>query len=198
MAKTATQLDREIAEALSKKKTKRWVHRDVAHANDVAEDVVRRIYAAVQTAKKQGLHGGYAVDLVERMVGRKLMAGEYTVASKARTHLGYAPPGGYGGPKPRGSAKEPARAAYDDPSIVRAKQLIASADAVIRDLAAKDRPWGLDEARVRGRLQQVADELDVAADLYEEAGAKVRAGTIRARANLARQGNYAQLRTYDT
>ena len=82
MAKTAAQLDREISHALVRGPGKRWVHRTVAQEFDVPEDVVRRIYAAVQTAKKQGLRGGYAVDLAERMVGRRLIGGEYGVESR--------------------------------------------------------------------------------------------------------------------
>lgn len=94
----------------------RWMHKDIARSHSVPEDVVRRIYASVQTAKKQGLYGGHAADLVERDVGRKLVGGEYDVYAKAKEHLSYDPPGGYSGPRPTGPAKEPPRAKYDDPT----------------------------------------------------------------------------------
>ncbi len=42
-----------------------------------------------------------------------------------------------------------------------------------------------------------ADELDVAADLFEEGGAGVTAGTLRERARLARRGDYKLLETYE-
>ena len=40
-------------------KPKRWIHTDVARRRHVGEALVRRIYTAVQIAKRQGLHGGY-------------------------------------------------------------------------------------------------------------------------------------------
>ena len=207
--KLARQLDREIAQALahSTKKAeasgpKRWSHRSIATSFDVPEDVVSRIYAAVQTAKRQGLYGGYTADLIERSVGRKLVGGEYTVAARAKEHLGHAPPGGYGGPKPTGSAKEPPRAKYSDPKVEDASRIAARADNTIKDVLARRRhpTFGWDEsndAKDRGLLRQAADELDVAADLYEEAGAGIRAGTLHKRAQFARHGDYRRLDAYD-
>lgn len=72
-------------------KRKRWNHGDVARAHGTSEDVVRRIYAAVQTAKKQGLYGGHTADLIERQLGRRLMGREYTVSALAHEHLQHKP-----------------------------------------------------------------------------------------------------------
>jgi hypothetical protein len=204
------QLDREITGALTGHATRkvaaptttRWIHRDVARSQGVPEDVVRRIYAAVQTSKRQGLYGGYMIDLIERSVGRKLVGNEYTVTARAREHLGYDPPGGYGGPRPTGSAKEPLRARYDDPKIEKASWIAGRAEATIKDVLRRRKhpSFGWDEsndAKDRGLLRQSADELDVAADLYEEAGAGVRAGTLHERARHARQGSYRLLAAYD-
>ena len=179
----------------------RWMHKDIARSHSVPEDVVRRIYASVQTAKKQGLYGGHAADLVERDVGRKLVGGEYDVYAKAKEHLSYDPPGGYSGPRPTGPAKEPPRAKYDDPKIERASRAVSQAERVIKYLLAKrkHRAFGWDwdkQAGDRTLLKNVADELDVAADLYEEAGAGVRAGTLRERARYARAADYARLESY--
>lgn len=178
--------------------TGRWVHKSVARSFGVPEDVVRRIYAAVQTAKRLGLYGGYYADLVERSVGRKLVGGEYTVAARAKEHLGYDPPGGYGGPRPKGSAKEPPRAQYSE----SASRVAAGADRIIKDVLDRRRHprFGWDESndsKDRALLRQAADELDVAADLYEGAGSGVAAGTLRERAKYARQGNYKLLDAYD-
>ena len=215
--KSGRQLDAEITAALAKPAraqqsrrhhatvaaapTKRWAHRAVAQRYEVPEDVVRRIYAAVQTAKQQGLYGGFYADLVERSVGRKLRGGEYDVAAKAKEHLGYDPPGGYGGPKPKGSAKEPLRPTYDDPKLERASRAVASAEKVIKEVLQRRRHprFGWDEtndASDRELLRQAADELDVAADLYEEASAGIRAGTLHERAKLARRGDYRRLDVY--
>jgi len=215
--KSGRQLDAEIAEALAKPAiaqprrhhatvatapTKRWVHRSVAQRYEVPEDVVRRIYAAVQMAKHQGLYGGFYADLVERSVGRKLRGGEYDVAAKAKEHLGYDPPGGYGGPKPKGSATPPPRVGYGEPKVERAAQLAGRATTTIKGVLQRRRHprFGWDEtndASDRELLRQAADELDVAADLYEEAGAGVRAGTLHERAKLARRGDYRRLDAYD-
>ena len=181
--------------------TSRWVHRNVARSYDVPEDVVRRIYAAVQTAKRQGLYGGYLADLSERSVGRKLAGAEYTVYAKAKEHLGYDPPGGYGGPQPKGAAKEPPRAQYTR-RTESAEQIASRANAVIKDVLNRRRhpTFGWDETKDAGDrelLRNAADELDVAADLYEEAGAGVRAGTLHERAKLARRGDYRRLDVYD-
>lgn len=171
----------------------RWVHKDVARRYYVPEDVVRRIYATVQTAKKQGLYGGDYADCVERNVGRKLVGNEYTVSAKAKEHLSYDPPGGYhGGPKARGRCKPPPRWSADDPKARSASEIASSANAVIKT-CANDRGIRKDRELVR----HAADELDVAADLYEEAGAKVRAGTLRMRAEIARDGDYDLLKHYD-
>jgi hypothetical protein len=197
MAKTAAQLDQEISRALVTGPAKRWVHRTVAREFDVPEDVVRRIYAAVQTAKKQELRGGYAVDLVERMVGRRLINGEYAVEKRAREHLQYNPEGGYGGPEPRGEAAEPMRA-HDEKMVLKARQLAERAErtiaTVMKRLATSD--W--DSRKDPALLQQAAGELDAAADAFEEAGPRfnVRAGTLRKRADLARRGHYRKLLTY--
>jgi hypothetical protein len=173
----------------------RWTHRAIARSLDVPEDVVRRIYAAVQTSKRQGLYGGYMVDLIERSVGRKLVGSEYAVATRAKEHLGYAPPSGYGGPKPKGSAKEPSlRASYDDPKVVKAARLVSGADRIIQNLVRPNlalRPLDYD------LLRKAADDLDVAADLYEEAGAGIRAGTLHERARIARLGDTKLLAVYD-
>jgi len=177
----------------------RWIHRAVARSHDVPEDVVRRIYGAVQIAKRQGLHGGYAVDLIERSVGRKLVGHEYTVASRAKEHLSYDPPSGYGGPKPTGSAKEPPRAKYGE-KVEGASQMASRADRIIKDVLRRREQWsrgGWDEKKDRDLLRQAADELDVAADLYEEAGANIRAGTLHERARQARHGDYDLLAAYE-
>ena len=215
--KTARQLDREIAEALARRGARtsrnahatktasatssRWMHKDIARAYGVPEDVVRRIYATVQTAKKQGLHGGYAADLVERNVGRKLVGGEYDVYTKAKEHLSYDPPGGYSGPRPTGAAKEPPRVGYDDPKIEEASRVASQAERVIKDILAKRRHksfgWDWDkQAGDRALLGNIADELEVAADLYEDAGSNVRAGTLRERARYARSADYPKLEIY--
>ena len=219
MKKTARQLDREIEEALAKRNGRkspsshatkkasstpgRWMHKDIAKTYGVPEDVVRRIYATVQTAKKQGLYGGYAADLVERNVGRNLVGGEYDVYTKAKEHLSYDPPGGYGGPRPTGTAKEPPRAGYGDPQIAEAAHVASQAERVIKDLLAKRRHrsfgWDWDkQAQDRALLADVADELEVAADLYEGAGANVRSGTLRERARYARSADYRKLDSYGT
>jgi len=216
--KSTAQLDREIAEALASSKARgarhhhttilkastpgRWSHRAIAQRLDVPEDVVRRVYAAVQIAKRQGLYGGYMADLIERGVGRRLVGREYDVAARAKEHLSYDPPGGYGGPKPTGSAKEPPRTKHDDPKIARAAQLISSANAIIKDVLRRRKhpAFGWDESndsKDRALLQQAADELDVAADSYEEAGAGIRAGTLHERARYARRGDYRLLAAYD-
>jgi hypothetical protein len=211
--KSARQLDREIAQALAAHSTRktegstpplttgRWVHRAVAKSLGVPEDIVRRIYAAVQTAKRQGLYGGHMADLSERSVGRKLVGAEYTVYARAKEHLGYDPPGGYGGPKPTGSAKEPPRAKYGDPKIESASQIVGSAEVTIKNVLGRRKhpSFGWDESndtQDRALLRQAADELDVAADLYEEAGAGVRAGTLHERARHARRGAYRLLAAY--
>ena len=210
--KRAAQLDREIAEALlaineethAVKRASgglggpgRWIHRTVAQNYNVPEDVVRRIYTAVQLAKKQGLHGGHYVDLVERSVGRKLMGNEYTISKNAKQHLGYDPPGGYqGSPEPKGAAKVPPRAEYNP----RALQVASRADRAIElVLQRRKTRYGWDtsnEAEDRALLREAADELEVAADLYEGSGSSVTAGTLRERARLAREGVYTKLEQY--
>jgi hypothetical protein len=198
MAKTAAQLDREISHALVKGPGKRWVHRTVAQRYGVPEDVVRRIYAAVQTAKKQGLRGGYAVDLIERMVGRRLINGEYNVQKRAREHLQYNPEGGYQGPEPQGEAAEPMRV-HDEKKALTARQLAERAERTITDVMKRLGHLDLwDERRDSALLQQAAGELDAAADAFEEAGPRfnVHAGTLRKRAELARSGHYRKLLTY--
>jgi hypothetical protein len=220
--KSDRQLDREIAQALaghskkprssarrihSTKKvgsstTSRWIHKDVARSYSVPEDAVRRIYAAVQIAKRQGLYGGHYLDFLERKVGRKLVGGEYTVSSKAKEHLGYAPEPGYGGPLPKGSAKEPPRVKYDEPRRDTADRITWGANRTIKDVLDRRRhpAFGWDESndsKDRALLRQAADELDVAADLIEEAGARVSAGTLRERAKQARRGDYRLLDAYN-
>lgn len=229
--KTPAQLDREIAEALvARRRTAalkrgkrgarssrrnlppsadrhhatigRWVHKTIGQRHSVPEDVVRRIYAAVQTAKRQSLYGGHMADLIERSVGRKLIGYEYNVAARAQEHLSYDPPGGYGGPAPKGSAKPPPRAKYDDPTIETASRFVARADTIIKDVLRRRRhpTFGWDtsnDAKDRELLQQAAEELDVAADLYEGAGAGVRGGTLHERAKLARRGDYRALEAYE-
>ncbi len=172
----------------------RWSHKEIARRYEVLEDIVRRIYATVQTAKRQGLHGGYYADLVERSVGRKLRGAEYTISARAKEHLGYDPPGGYQGPKPRGSAKETPRAKYDDPKVERARQLVAGANRIIDNFIRFKLPRIPADLDI---LKYAADELDVAADLFEEGGAGVTAGTLRERARLARRGDYKLLETYE-
>lgn len=221
--KSARQLDREIAAALTGRSGRstagrathatkigsagRWNHRAVARTLQVPEDVVRRIYAAVQTAKRQGLHSGYYADFVERSVGRKLMGNEYDVAARAKEHLGYDPPGGYGGPKPKGTAKEPPRPTRDDPKINRAldraSRIEGGANRILSEVLRRRKhptfgwDWSNGSSKDRELLREVADELDVAADLYEEAGVGVHAGTLRERARHARQGDYRLLAAYD-
>jgi hypothetical protein len=197
MAKTAAQLDRDIAHALVGGPAKRWVHRIVAQKYGVPEDVVRRIYAAVQTAQKQGLRGGYAVDLVERMVGRRLINGEYAVEKRAREHLRYNPEGGYQGPAPRGEAAEPMRV-HDEKMVLTARQLADRAELTIATVMSRLATQSWDDRRDPALLQHAAGELDAAADAFEEAGPRfnVRAGTLRKRADLARKGHYRKLLTY--
>lgn len=197
MAKTAAQLDREIARALVRGPAKRWVHRTVAQKFDVPEDVVRRIYAAVQTAQKQNLRGGYAVDLVERMVGRRLMGGEYDVEKRAREHLQYNPESGYGGPEPRGAAAEPLRV-HDEKMVLKARQLAERAQRTIKTVTDRLATSSWDARKDPALLQQAAGELDAAADAFEEAGPRfnTRAGTLHKRAELARSGHYRKLLTY--
>jgi hypothetical protein len=197
MAKTAAQLDQEISRALVAGPAKRWVHRTVAREFDVPEDVVRRIYAAVQTAKKQELRGGYAVDLIERMVGRRLINGEYAVAKRAKAHLQYSPESGYGGPEPRGEAAEPMRA-HDEKMVLKARQLADRAEGTITTVMKRLATSDWDSRKDPALLQQAAGELDAAADAFEEAGPRfnVRAGTLRKRADLARHGHYRKLLTY--
>jgi hypothetical protein len=173
----------------------RWIHKDVARKYGLDTDVVHKIYAAVQVAKKQGLHGGHYADYVERAIGRKLAGNEYTVASKAKEHLGYDPPGGYQGPTPRGAAAEPSRD-RDRKKTDRAEQLMSHADSTIRRIIDKRnrlQAWEGD----RDLLKDAADELDVAADLFEEANAKLSAGTLRQRAKYARAGNVEMLEIYN-
>lgn len=163
---------------------------------------MRRIYATVQTAKRQGLYGGYYLDLLERNVGRKLVGAEYTVSTLAKEHLGYDPPSGYQGPKPKGSAKEPQRPKYDDPKVRAADPIRSSAERIIKAVLdrRRDPRFGWDESndsQDRELLQRAADELDVAADLTEEAGARVWAGTLRERAKQARRGDYRLLDAYN-
>jgi hypothetical protein len=178
----------------------RWIHRAVARSHGLPEDVVRRIYGAVQIAKRQGLHGGHAADLIERSVGRKLVGHEYTVASRAKEHLSYDPPGGYSGPEPTGSAKAPPRPKYGEAKVESASQIASRADRIIKDVLRRREQWsrgGWDEKKDRDLLRQAADELDVAADLYEEAGAGIRAGTLHERARHARHGDYSLLVVYE-
>lgn len=179
-------------------RTNRWVNADVARRYDVPEDVVRRIYKAVQTAKKQGLHGGHYVDFVERVVGRKLRGGEFDVSARAKKHLGYDPPGGYQGPKPRGSAREPLRE-VDERRIAEARKLVSDANRVIEDaINRRQRGHAWDDATMRVLLSRAADDLDVAADAYEAAGPRlaVLAGTLRERGRLARAMDLERLAYY--
>jgi hypothetical protein len=157
---------------------------------------VRRIYVAIQTAKRQGLHGGHTVDLIARCLGRRLMGNEYTVSALAHEHLGHKPPSGYGGPKPRGSASAPPRARYDDPKIVEAARLVALAERIIYDVRRRKDPWTAWTTKDRELLREAADELDVAADLYEVAGSNIRAGSLHERAKHAREGDDAKLAAY--
>ena len=184
-------------------RSRRWIHKDVARSLDVPEDVVRRIYGAVQLAKKQGLHGGYMADLIERSVGRRLLGNEYKVAARAKDSLGYRPEGGYGGPEPRGAAVPPPRAHGDDRRVREADQIANKAERIITDVINHADPLFqyvggrvANETQLRERLRQAADELDVAADLYEDAGATLRAGTVHHRARLAREGAYRKLAVY--
>jgi hypothetical protein len=194
----AAQLDREIAQALAHSTKKRWNHRDVARTHEVSEDIVRRIYAAIQLAKRQGLYGGHTVDLIERSLGRRLMGGEYTVSAKAHEHIGHKPPSGYGGPKPRGSASAPPRVSYDDPKIVEASRMAARANRTINEVRGRKDPWADWSANDRALLYEASQELDVAADLYEEAGANIRAGSLHERAKHARSGDAAKLAAYES
>lgn len=178
--------------------TTRWIHKDVALRRHVAEAIVRRIYGAVQIAKRQGLHGGYTVDLIERSVGRNLTLYENNVAHLAREHLGYScPPCGYGGPNPRGSARAPSRA-IDRAKVDEAMRLVPGGDAIIRDvLARRDRSTRSRKPSFSVPLKKAADILDVAAKACAQAGAALRAGTLRARANYARRGDFEMLALYD-
>ena len=175
----------------------------IAQRYSVPEDVVRRIYAFVQTAKRQGLYGGHYADFVERNVGCKLKGGEYAVAARAKEHLSYDPPGGYGGPAPKGSVKTPPRTKYDDPAIKTAASFVTRGNNIIKDVLRRRRhpTFGWDtsnDAKDRDLLRQAAEELEVGADLYEGAGAGVRGGTLHERAKLARRGDYGALDSYDS
>lgn len=189
---TTAQLDREIATSIGKK---RWNNRTVAQSHRVPEDVVRRIYSAVQLAKRQGLHAGYMVDLVEREVGRKLRGAEYTVAKLAKEHLGYALPSGYGGPVPKGAAAVPPRAPATS-KTQDAGELAATGERLIKDVLKRTNAGMISDPSAQRDLNLAADELEVAADLYEEAGSKIRAGTLRERARLARSGDQGWLAVY--
>lgn len=178
---------------------KRWIHKSVAKTHGVSEDVVRRIYEVVQTSKKQGLLGGHMLDFLERHVGRRLVGPEYGVFREAKSHLAYNPEGGYGGPKPTGIAAVPSvRARADDPTYEKANRLAHHADAAIDDLLRKNEktPWKILDGSNRGVIHAAADELCVAGDLYEEAGATIKAGTLRQRAKHARSGDHHQLVAY--
>jgi hypothetical protein len=192
---SARQLDREIAESLAKRPAKRWNSRKIARDHDVDEGIVRRIYAAIQTAKRQGLRGGHMADLIERNVGRRLRGGEYAVVRLAKEQLQYAPEGGYSGPQPTGAAKPPPRAEASDRRIQEAQRRADHAERIIKEVLERTGMWGSEEKN-HAQLRQAADELDVAADQYEEAGATVTAGTLHERARLARSGYYRQLHTY--
>lgn len=177
---------------------KRWNHKVVARTHDVPEDVVRRIYSAVQLAKGQGLYGGYAADLLDRSIGRRVAGHELGVYRKAKEHLGYDPPSGYGGPKPSGAAKEPPRPSwsYNDPKAVSADRMVSCADRRIDEVIKRSRSWDADPTKDRTILQHAADDLAVAADAYEELGARIKAGTLRERASYARRGNHNMLAAY--
>lgn len=177
---------------------KRWNHSDVARSLHVPEDVVRRIYAAVQESKKQGLYGGHYADYIERALGRHLTGGEYTVADRAKKHLGYDPPSGYQGPAPKGKAKEPSRE-YDKDKVAKAQRLAAQGEHAISDVMRRRKlnryPSTKDDEIDRALLKEAAGELDVAADLFELAGPRfqVRAGTLHQQAKHARQGDFQTL-----
>jgi hypothetical protein len=181
--------------AFSLANRKVWIHKDVALYRNVDEQIVRRIYAAVQIAKRQGLHGGYTVDLIERSVGRNLTVYEESVAHLAREHLNYScPPCGYGGPKPRGSAKEPSRA-IDRTKVNEARRLVSSGDAIIRDIIARrDRSTRSRKPSFSVLLKKAANILDVAVNACEQAGAALRAETLRERAKYVRRGDFDMLR----
>ncbi len=174
---------------------KRWNHKDVAKRLGVDEVLVRRIYGAVQLAKRQGLSGGHAADLSERSIGRKLRGNEYTVYASAKQHLGYDPQGGYSGPEPRGKAKAPPRVPYDDPKVAKASRMASDANRIIKVTCESARNFGRLDREI---LNNAADELDVAADLYDTAGATIRAGTLRERARLTREGRCRELSFYDS
>jgi len=180
------------------KPPKRWIHKDVALRSKVAEDIVQRIFVAVQIAKLQGLHGGYTVDLIERSVGHCLTVYEHGVAHLAREHLGYSsPPHGYGGPKPQGSAKAPSRT-IDRIKVDEAMRLVSGGDAIIRDvLARRERSTRSRKPSFSVLLKKAANILDVAANACKQAGAVLRAGTLSERAKYARSGNFNMLALYD-
>jgi hypothetical protein len=179
----------------------RWIHKDVARRYGADEDAVRRIYAAVQTAKRQGFHGGYYADFVERSLGRKLAGAEYTISKLAKQRLNYDPPGGYGGPKPSGVAAEPSRD-RDRQKMEQAERMASGANKIIRDVSKRRErfewsPLDWTARAAYASLKDAADVLDVAADLYEEAGAMISAGTLRKRATYARKHNFEMLAIYE-
>jgi len=178
--------------------TKRWIHKDIARRRGVPEDVVRKIYAAVQIAKRQELHGGYTVDLIERSVGRILNIYEHSVAYLAREHLGYScPPRGYGGPEPRGAAKEPPRVT-DHEKLAAAGRLAARGAAIIRDvLNRRNKSIKARKPSFSVLLKKAAELLDDAANACAQAGSMIRTGTFRERAKYARHGDFRMLEIYN-
>lgn len=171
-------------------KPKRWNGKKVAEDHDVELHAAKAIYDAVKIATEQGLYAGHLADLVEHMVGRRLYRNEYEVLRLVKAHLGYDQPSGYGGPEPKGKAKLPDRR-ITERNNYDADQLRADADRAIK-AAESEQSYNTQ----RTMLDRAADDLDVAADKYEQSGHRVLSGTLRKRAQLARAGAMKSLSIY--
>lgn len=176
---------------------KRWDNAKTAEKYGLDRGVVKQIYEATKEAKAQGLHGGPTVDLLELRVGRKLFGNEYSVASEARAHLQFDPPPGYGGPKPKGV---PSRDLIDRQRSEEAERIewsVMREKNRVEDAHKEDQSWNRLTDKELATLRNVAETWEVAADVYEEAGRKVTAGTLRQRAAFARAGDLARLWVYN-
>lgn len=193
---------------------KRWANAELAKRHNVDAAVAKKISDAVKSAKKQGLQGGETVDAIERAIGRRLHAGEYSVADAAKKHHEHDPPGGYSGPrakdapdpqkvdeKKRDQAQRSAQMASNKiVSVAHGLQMrIDKREGSVRGEAyaglstaekAEYRRSGELTDGERAKLREAVDDLEVAADAFEEAGPRfhVLAGTLRKRAEFAARG----------
>ncbi len=177
--------------------SKRWENAQMARKYGLTPQVTRTLFDAVKEAQTLGLHGGHYVDLVERRLGRRLYQNEFALVADAKRHLGYDPPGGYGGPKPHDI--------FDRSKVVEKKAELASAlewsampkkNRVEDAHNARGGTYRLTEDEKKA-LSEVADTWEVAADAFEEAGMSIQAGTLRKRAELARAYDIAAVIRYN-